>query len=357
MRQTPHSFVSLYSGAGGLDWGFVEEGCRPLWANDSDADAVKTYRHNLGKHAVCGDIDEARHKLNGLAPDLVIGGPPCQGFSVAGRLRPDDPRSRHVWTFLRVVAELGPRAFVMENVKNLAVNARWAELVESLRAYSEKEGYTTRVWVLNASHYGVPQARERMFMVGIRDGEPHRPPSTSEDLPPTVRQALMDHPALGEPGNDSLCTALVTPARNPVLRRSPYAGLLFNGKGRALNLNAPAPTLPATMGGNRTPIIDQLELEGKSEVNWVVGYHRRLLAGRGPVSKVPKRMRRLTVEEAALLQSFPIRWEFTGRQSSRYRQIGNAVPPLLGLAVARQVLADIVAADLEAEAPPLLAAA
>ena len=364
MGPTPHSFVSLYAGAGGFDCGFVEAGFKPLWANDFDADAVHTYQANLGKHAVHGDIAEARKQLRGMKPDLVIGGPPCQGFSVAGHLRPDDPRSQHVWTFLDVVEELRPRAFVMENVKNLAVNPRWSELMSDLRSAAMEAGYVVKNWVLNASHYGVPQARERMFLVGIRDWTPTKPAATTAEEPPTVREALAPHPALGKPGNDSICTALVTPARNPVLRRSPYAGLLFNGKGRALNLDAPAPTLPATMGGNRTPIIDQRQLEGAAEENWVIGYHRRLMGGREPVKKVPKRMRRLTVEEAAVLQTFPSWWKFSGRQSSRFRQIGNAVPPLLAQAVAEQVAADLAAADAaaaEAEAAaapaPLLAAA
>jgi DNA (cytosine-5)-methyltransferase 1 len=272
-------------------------------------------------------------------------------------MRDDDPRSQHVWTFLKTVAELQPQAFVMENVKNLAINSRWEGLRDSMRAFAENLGYSTKIWVLNASHYGVPQARERMFMVGIRDGAPHKPLPSSAELPPTTRQALQGIPALGEPGNDSICTALVTPARNPVLRRSPYAGMLFNGKGRALNLDAPAPTLPATMGGNRTPVIDQLELEGQAEENWVVGYHRRLTAGRGPVLKIPKRMRRLTVEEAAVLQAFPNSWKFVGRQSSRYRQIGNAVPPLLARAVAEQVGEDLAGASTAASPVPLLAAA
>ncbi|MFL5834690.1 MAG: DNA cytosine methyltransferase [Solirubrobacterales bacterium] len=352
MAPQPHSFVSLYAGAGGLDCGFVEAGFKPLWANDFDRDAVATYNDSIGKHAVCGDINEVRGQLAGLRPDLVIGGPPCQGFSVAGHLRPDDPRSRHVWTFLEVVEELRPRAFVMENVKNLAVNPRWQGLIDGLRERAEANGYKTRVSVLNASHYGVPQARERMFMVGIRDAEPQKPPATTEGQPPTVREALSGHPPLGKPGNDSLCTALVTPARNPVMRPSPYAGLLFNGKGRALNLDAPAPTLPATMGGNRTPIIDQRQLEGLAEENWVVGYHRRLSAGRGPVAKVPKRMRRLTVEEAQVLQTFPERWSFSGRQSSRFRQIGNAVPPLLAQAVAEQLALDLATGEAEAGAQP-----
>jgi DNA (cytosine-5)-methyltransferase 1 len=347
MRRSGRSFVSLYSGAGGLDCGFVDAGFKPLWANDFDRDAVDTYRENLGQHAIHGDIAEARKQLRGTTPDLVIGGPPCQGFSVAGHLRPDDPRSQHVWTFFDVVEELLPRAFVMENVKNLAVNPRWDGLMSDLEEVARRN-YNVQVWVLNASHYGVPQARERMFMVGIRDHMPTKPVPTTEEKPPTVREALEQHPALGEFGNDSICTALVMPARNPVLRPSPYAGLLFNGKGRALNLDAPAPTLPATMGGNRTPIIDQHQLEGEAEENWVIGYHRRLMAGRGPVKKVPKRMRRLTVEEAAVLQTFPGWWKFSGRQSSRFRQIGNAVPPLLAQAVAEKVAADLAAADAAA---------
>jgi len=351
------TFVSFFAGAGGLDRGFVEAGLKPLWANDSDPDAVKTYRENIGDHAVCGDIQETRKDIPGCRPDLVIGGPPCQGFSVAGRMRPDDPRSRHVWTFLELVQELQPQAFVMENVKSLAVNTRWAELTASLKAFSEGvAGYTTDIWVLNASHYGVPQARERMFMVGIRGGTPRKPQTTSKTTPPTVRSALEELPALGRPGNDSLCTARVTPALKPVLRRSPFAGMLFNGAGRPLNLDAPASTLPASMGGNRTPIVDQRELDGLATKNWAIGYHRRLMEGKEPLARIPARMRRLTVEETAALQTFPPGWEFSGRQSSRYRQIGNAVPPKLALAVAKQVLKDLAVED-GARAQPALAIA
>lgn len=347
------TFVSLYSGAGGLDQGFIEAGAVPLWANDCDADAVETYRRNIGDHIVCGDVQTAGHGLSALRPDLIIGGPPCQGFSVAGRMRPDDPRSKHVWTFLEIVRKHMPTAFVMENVKNLAVNARWASLIADLELFAEEAGYETRLHILNASHYGVPQARERMFLVGIRGGPPRLPVPTSEE-PVTVREALSNLPAFGSPGNDSICSARVTPARRPVLRRSPFAGMLFNGQGRPLNFDAPAPTLPASMGGNRTPIIDQLELEGESEKNWVIGYHRRLWEGRGPNVRIPKRMRRLTLEEAAAIQTFPLSWEFAGAQSAKYRQIGNAVPPRLAQAVAEQVLTDI---DVRMSPPEHLAPA
>lgn len=338
----PKTFLSLYAGAGGLDRGFIDAGLRPTWSNDIDADAVATYARNIGDHVVCGDVDGLRDQIvDRHKPDIVIGGPPCQGFSVAGGMQPDDPRSRHVWTFLDIVSDLEPKAFVMENVKNLAVNDRWGDLISALLARAEAAGFTTRIFVLNASHFGVPQGRERMFMIGIRGVEPQEPPKTTGDKPPTVRDALGELPSYGQAGNDSACTAIVTPARNPVLRRSPFAGLLFNGKGRALNLDAPAPTLPATMGGNRTPIIDQRQLDGEADENWVVGYHHRLSSGRGPVQKVPKRMRRLTVEEAAALQTFPRTWQFVGPQSSKFRQIGNAVPPVLARAVAVQLLHDL----------------
>jgi DNA (cytosine-5)-methyltransferase 1 len=334
------TFASLFSGAGGLDLGFTEAGARGLWAVDFDPDAVSTYRRHIGDHIECADVS-AIPMDSVERPDILIGGPPCQGFSVAGHMRPDDPRSRHVWSFLNAVRRLKPDAFVMENVKNLAVNKRWAMVLQRLVQQAENAGYTTRVDVLNAREYGVPQARERMFLVGVREGTPHRPAPIVGERLTTVRDALSPLPPVGKPGNDSLCTARITPALRPILRRSPFAGMLFNGKGRPLDLDAPAGTLPASMGGNRTPIVDQDQLDGLADTCWAVEYHRHLQAGGAPVTRVPTRLRRITVQEAAAIQTFPIDWRFAGRQSSQFRQIGNAVPPLLARAVAKQVLMDL----------------
>lgn len=335
------TFVSLYSGCGGLDLGFVSAGFRPVWANDIDPDAVATYNSipdltRLGHRAICGDIRVQSLPAAGTA-DLVIGGPPCQGFSVAGRMDPNDPRSRHVWDFLGVVKRVQPRAFVMENVKNLAVNARWAGLRAAITGAAERLGYTVTLLLLNASHFGVPQARERMFFVGLASGRGAvRPIPTSAHQPPTVRNALLVLPPWGSPGNDSMCTARVTLARNPVLRRSPYAGMLFNGQGRPLALDRPALTLPASMGGNRTPIVDQEELTAGADP-WVKRYHAYLMRGGAPFERAPERLRRLTVQEAAAIQTFPNDVSWAGPQSAQYRQIGNAVPPRLAEAVARAV--------------------
>jgi DNA (cytosine-5)-methyltransferase 1 len=329
--------ISLYSGAGGLDLGFAAAGYTPIWANDIDPMAVATYNRVFdGDHARAGDIREQDIPARGAA-DLVIGGPPCQGFSVAGKMNPDDPRSRHVWDFMDVVERVQPRAYCMENVKALAKNRRWQMLHRALIEKGEQLGYRVTPLVLNASHYGVPQARERMFLIGIRDDVTVDVPATTAAVPPTVRQVLALLPRYGAPGNDTICPARVTTARNPVLRRSPYAGMLFNGQGRPLNLDAPAPTLPATMGGNRTPIIDQEQLENGT-APWVVDYHRRLWhEGKPPLRRVPSRLRRLTVEEAAAIQTFPLGMKWHGTLGQQFRQIGNAVPPTLAFHVASAI--------------------
>lgn len=349
------TFVSLYSGAGGLDLGFARAGFTPVFANDIDPYAVQTYnrldevrdpewreaaRRFESHSSVCGDVRVAAANLEEGMADLVVGGPPCQGFSVAGRMDPNDPRSRHVFDFLGLVATVKPRAFVMENVAALARNRRWADIIAELKDMATLD-YKIELVVLNASHWGVPQARERMFLIGVPHDGPDfalsEPPTL--DAPPTVRATLSALPRAGKPGNDSLCTAIITLAKSPVLRRSPYAGMLFNGQGRAMGLDRPAPTLPASMGGNRTPIVDEGDLYD-GEKPWIVDYHQRLFIERKkPLAKLPAgtRLRRITVEEAGALQTFPNDVPWQGSQSARFRQIGNAVPPRLAYHVAAAV--------------------
>jgi DNA (cytosine-5)-methyltransferase 1 len=334
------TYVSLYAGAGGLDLGFIRAGFEPVWTNELDPFAAATYegltrRHFPDHRVAVGDLSSQRWPSRGSA-DLVIGGPPCQGFSVAGKMNPNDPRSQHVWTFLKIVQRVQPSMFVMENVKALATNEKWAEVRKDLQARARRLGYQTELIVLNASHFGVPQARERMFFIGTRETEVAEPRATTARTPPTLRTTLLRLPPAGHPGNATVCPAAITPARRPVLRPSPFAGMLFNGHGRPVDLNAPGPTLHATMGGNGTPIIDQLQLD-EDAPPWVIQYHRRLMRGGRPVKRVPRHLRRLTVEEAAAAQTFPSAANWAGPQSAQYRQIGNAVPPRLSYHVAKAV--------------------
>ena len=155
----------------------------------------------------------------------MIGGPPCQGFSVAGKMDPDDPRSEHVDRFLDLVEHVDPTAFVMENVKALATSARWGAVREPSRSAPGRGGSIPDLASApDAADFGVAQRRERMFLIGLRDachrtGSAQRPACTDRS-----RGASSALPAYGETGNDTFCTAGITPAKRPVLRPSAVPG-------------------------------------------------------------------------------------------------------------------------------------
>ena len=337
--------ISLYSGAGGLDMGFRRAGYDILWANDNDKDACMTYRKNIGEHIWCGEINDFTIDLMQFKDklDLVIGGPPCQGFSVAGKMDPNDPRSLHVWKFAEIVDNLQPRVFVMENVKALGKLKKWEPLRFALLSAFKKSGYAVNYIVLNSSDFDVPQSRERVFFIGFKTN-PVLITDLEKMLHPfkkkarTVREVLSVLNRAGTGNNIGLCRAKITLTPNPVLRKSPYAGMLFNGLGRPVKLDGYCATLPASMGGNKTPIIDEEELY-ENKPGWVLQYHEDIMKGKDPLpfQIAPKRLRRLTVEEAAIIQTFPIDFDFCGSQSSKFRQIGNAVPCNLAYAIAKML--------------------
>ena len=348
---SPIRAVSLFTGAGGMDCGFHEAGVTTVFANEIDKDAANTFKANAGyldsESMHLGDIETFMPELQKLENiDVVFGGPPCQGFSVAGKMNPEDERSQLVWTFMHVVESLMPKLFVMENVKALGVLSKWKGVREGLVNKARSLGYATYTTVLLASDYGVPQARERFFFIGVRGAtEDALAQSIEERLKdlecdaPTVRDAFSRLPPYGTEGNDVGSVAELHLAKNPVLRMSPYKGsLLFNGRGRPVDLDCVAKTLPAQMGGNHTPIIDQKLLEDPDAVNWIANYHGKLLAGttnpNDEEPNIPTYLRRMTVREAAVLQGFPIDYVFTGQVGKQYRQIGNAVPCGLAKVVA-----------------------
>ncbi len=342
--------ISLFSGAGGLDVGFDTAGFETLFANEFDHDAADTWRANrplIAHRMVEGDINDHISSLSSYGEvSVLFGGPPCQGFSVAGKMDPNDARSQLVWTFMRAVETVRPEVFVMENVAALGRLAKWKDVRDNIVIRGESLGYNVSYDIHHTPDYGVPENRDRIIFIGVRRDvggfqafydELSRRKASSQ----SAREVLLSAGRFGTADNPQTCTANVSLAVNPVLRRSPYAGMLVNGAGRPIDLNGIAPTLPASMGGNKTPIVDEEALHDPSIPNWFETYHGMLKRGEVDPSRVqvPSTIRRLTIKESAAIQTFPCGYRFCGRKTKQYRQIGNAVPCRFAKAVAESVRA------------------
>ncbi|GAA0328340.1 DNA cytosine methyltransferase [Morganella psychrotolerans] len=326
-----------------MDVGVQNAGFEIIAANEIDSYACQTYKKNhqntmLYEGDILSYLDELE-KYKGV--DLVVGGPPCQGFSVAGRMNLDDPRSKLVFSYCDVVKRVMPRAFIMENVKSLATLDKFKGIREEIFRRMNSLGYGLSMVILNAKDFGVPQSRERMFLLGIL-GENKEITSADFEVKKekaiSLREAIVHLGRAGSENNTRITKAKITLAEKPVLRKSAYAGMLFNGQGRPLNPDAWSSTLPASMGGNRTPIIDEEHLYDDMP-SWVEEHHKSLVDGtkKAAYGDAPKRLRRLTVGEAIILQTFPSDYIFIGPQSKVFSQIGNAVPCKLAQVVASVV--------------------
>ena len=298
--------VSLFSGAGGLDLGFVMAGHTIVWANDLFSDAVATYRANLGDHIVEQDI-KAISSTQIPDADIVIGGFPCQGFSVANTKRnTTDERNELYKQLLRVIKDKKPLFFLAENVKGI-LSLDKGEVFKIILNDFKSLSYNVQYRVLNAADYGVPQKRERVIIVGVRkdiDFEYHYPIPTNDKekkngLPgwKTVQDAIGELPDPDLPNN---------------LANHVYSKYRLNFNGyighRPVLADQPAPTVTAR-GDDRGGVV---------------------------ILPHPNGVRRMTCRELATIQSFPLDYQFVGNISSVCRQIGNAVPPLLAYRIAQQ---------------------
>jgi DNA (cytosine-5)-methyltransferase 1 len=291
-----------------------------------------------------GDVRAVLPSLRPGQAQLVFGGPPCQGISVAGKMDPQDPRSGLIDSFLDAVEAVAPAAFVMENVDALLSVAKWRPRLQSIRDRAGNLGFGFHAVVLNAADFGVPQARKRFFgigMAGISDEELAAALTASLDrLRTDAVPSASVFSRLGPQGSDrnpATSRAAITYSKNPVMRRTAYAGMLFNGAGRPIDPSRPAPTMTASAGGNKTHIVDEEQIFG-SGASFCESYHRHLVdGGSAGALSLPSTLRRLTIAESAAFQGFPEGFSFAGKNSSVYRQIGNAVPVGLAKAVATAV--------------------
>jgi DNA (cytosine-5)-methyltransferase 1 len=305
--------VSLFSGAGGLDLGLTWGGHDIIWANDIFNDAVATYRLNIGNHIDTRDICTIPSS-NIPDCDVVVGGFPCQGFSVAnwGRTT-DDPRNQLFREMVRVVRDKQPRYFVAENVKGLVSMGKGEVLQQILRAFAQA-GY--RVWheVVNAADYGVPQLRMRLLITGVRKDQPNIPdfpPPTHADPAKAYMVGRLPWKSVGE-----AVAHFPEPEEGSHIPNhvNSHYKLRFNGHlgHRFIEPSRPAPTV-TSRGDDRGGV--------------VVLHH-------------PGNHRRMTARELAAVQSFPDTFIFCGTKTSAYRQISNAVPPLLGKAIGMMLHGD-----------------
>ncbi len=178
-----------------------------------------------------------------------------------------------------------------------------------------------------------------MIMIGTTDNVETFPFPCPQKRFITSRSVLEGFDEAGTGNNSGRCDARITFAKKPVLRSSAYAGMLFNGLGRPIDLDRPCQTLPASMGGNKTPFIDTRLLRDPHAEDWMKKVHALALAGQSlSALEVPSFVRRITVSEAAALQGFPKSFKFFGSRCDQYKQIGNSVPPPLAYRIAREVM-------------------
>ena len=364
MESTPSRtpFISLFSGAMGLDLGLEKAGFESRVAVELDTDAVRTIRANRPElpvvdRSITETTGEELLKLAGLRRGevpLVVGGPPCQAFSVIGRRRGlEDSRGQMVYEFIRIVDEVKPKAFVMENVRGMLSmplrspsdpeateeESSHGSLLRDVIKRFEDIGYRVDCFVVNAVNYGAPQQRERVLLVGNRAGKvvdfpaPTHSNREEDNLPPfsTLRDAIGD--------------GFVDPDPS-----------ILNFSERKLRYLAMVPE-----GGNwrSLPVEVQKESMGKS---WHLkggrsAYWRRIsfafpsptvvtMPNHASTSMChPTETRAISVGEAAAIQEFPSDWMFQGNTQSKFRQVGHAVPVRLG-----RVVGEVVAELLDSEA-------
>lgn len=342
--------VDLFAGAGGLSLGFqlADLGYLPVFAVEHDRAAAATFRRNFGCEVFDRDIEDGPFYPSA---DVIIGGPPCQGFSPLGRDRDDISRMRinGLWKhYLDAVRTIRPRAFVIENVPEFQRSEQFEDLLELLETDTEIGSYTAAYGVLNAADYGVPQRRRRGILVAVRDHDgplpwPPRPthgPDSTEGTPyMTVRDAIGDLPlrtrGIDPDTDDEGDNQHLHFGRRPMptsLER--YRAIPPGGNRFDLMRNRPDIT-PACWANKPT---------GTTDVMGRLWWDRPSATIRTEFFKPekgrylhPTADRVISHREAARLQSFPDSYVFEGTKVEIARQIGNAVPPLLGLAIARYV--------------------
>ncbi len=299
-----YTMVSLFAGAGGLDIGFDKNGFDILWANDFDADSCATHRMWSSADVIHGDIGGI--DMSSIpSSDIITGGFPCQGFSLAGPRKIDDSRNKLYKHFVDLVDQKQPLAFVAENVKGILTLGNGCVLDAILEDFSTR-GYNVFPHLVNAADYSVPQDRWRVIMLGFRKDlsvEDYVFPEKHKQRV-SLRQAILH---MGDPNPKDVCQANYSSR--------------YMSRNRKRSWNDVSYTIPA-MSKQVTLHPSSPDMVKVDTDNWHFGKGKT---------------RRFSWQEAAAVQAFPEGMVFEGSLTSKYKQIGNAVPVKLSEVVAKSV--------------------
>lgn len=336
------NIIDLFCGCGGLSLGFENAGFNVLLGIDMWEDALVTYRHNhKNGNTLCADlaslpVEEVDKAINHKKVDVIIGGPPCQGFSIAGKRIVDDDRNKLYKSFVRMVAYFKPKAFILENVPNILSIGDGAVREAIIKDFSEL-GYKVTYKVLLAADYGVPQNRRRAIFVGMLDGKEFVFPEPTVKQPVTSKEAISDLPEEGiEDGGDY-----------PLPPQTEYQKLMRQGCEKLYNHeitihNDRTKEIIAMVpdGGNYKDLPVELQNTRKVHIAWTRLNSKRpsITIDTGHFHHFHYEYNRVpSARESARFQSFPDSFVFIGNKTSKLKQIGNAVPPLMAEVIANEI--------------------
>lgn len=335
-----NKIIDLFCGCGGLSLGFEMAGFEPVLAIDMWKDAVITYNHNrTSKVAICRDIHEITNEylqeLNKSNEIIgVIGGPPCQGYSTVGTRDINDPRNHLYLEYCRVVENVKPDFFVLENVKGLLTLSGGLFKNDIIERFT-KLGYSVSFQIVNAANYGVPQNRDRVFFVGLKKSTFVFPQPNKNNIL-SAKDGIDDLPILPANNTDVL-TYRVEP-------QNAYQAAMRKGSLTVLNHDITAHSDQTIHIISMIP--DGGKIKDLPKEYWDIRKYNKAferMSSLRPSNTVDTGHRNYfhysqnripTVRENARLQSFPDVFEFIGTRTSQYKQVGNAVPPLLAKAIA-----------------------
>ena len=320
------TYVDLFAGAGGISQGFDLEGFENIFAIDHDDDSCETYEQNFPKHTILNkkieDLSEQEILLltKNKKIDVVVGGTPCQGFSIAGNIGRNfinDPRNYLFKEFARVVSILNPKFFVIENVARV-YNHNKGETRKEIFELFNTLGYAVDCKLLNSVDYGVSQKRNRIFIMGNRLGFENKFPLKLEEKFKTVKEVIGKLPPLKSGESSDIPNHKAMNHTEQMLHKMSF---ISNGGTRE--------QIPEKIRPKKGDVRKYIKHDKDKPSVCVTGDMRKIFHY--------SQNRALTVRELARLQSFPDDFIFQGTSISQQQQVGNAVPPLLAQSVARVI--------------------